>query len=42
MRDRANHGLPPLLQSNNTAAQIHANELLQTKKDYISYVHGWF
>jgi hypothetical protein len=29
--DRANHGLSPLLQSNNTAAQIHANELLQTK-----------
>jgi len=29
--DRAKHGLSPLLQSNNTAAQIHANELLQTK-----------
>jgi len=29
--DRAEHGLSPLLQSNNTAAQIHANELLQTK-----------
>ncbi|MDF0682333.1 MAG: hypothetical protein P0116_15360 [Candidatus Nitrosocosmicus sp.] len=28
--DRAKHGLSPLLQSNNTA-QIHANELLQTK-----------
>jgi hypothetical protein len=30
-KDRAEHGLSPLLQSNNTAAQIHANELLQTK-----------
>ena len=29
--DRVKHGLSPLLQSNNTAAQIHANELLQTK-----------
>lgn len=29
--DRAEHGLSPLLESNNTAAQIHANELLQTK-----------
>ncbi len=29
--DRAKHGLSPLVQSNNTAAQIHANELLQTK-----------
>ena len=29
--DRAKHALSPLLQSNNTAAQIHANELLQTK-----------
>jgi len=29
--DRAKHGLSPLLQSNNSAAQIHANELLQTK-----------
>ncbi|MDN5866904.1 MAG: CAP domain-containing protein [Candidatus Nitrosocosmicus sp.] len=29
--DRAKHGLFPLLQSNNSAAQIHANELLQTK-----------
>ena len=29
--DRAKHGLSPLIQSNNTAAQIHANELLQTK-----------
>ncbi|WP_222424869.1 CAP domain-containing protein, partial [Candidatus Nitrosocosmicus arcticus] len=29
--DRAEHGLSTLLQSNNTAAQIHANELLQTK-----------
>lgn len=29
--DRAKHGLFPLLQSNNSAAQIHANELLHTK-----------
>jgi hypothetical protein len=29
--DRAKNGLSPLIQSNNTAAQIHANELLQTK-----------
>lgn len=29
--DRAKYGLSPLLQSDNTAAQIHANELLQTK-----------
>jgi hypothetical protein len=29
--DREKHGLSPLLQSNNSAAQIHANELLQTK-----------
>jgi hypothetical protein len=29
--DRTKHALSPLLQSNNTAAQIHANELLQTK-----------
>lgn len=29
--DRADHGLSPLLESNNTAAQIHANELLETK-----------
>jgi Cysteine-rich secretory protein family len=29
--DRAGQGLLPLLGSNNTAAQIHANEILQTK-----------
>jgi hypothetical protein len=29
--DREKHGLSPLIQSNNSAAQIHANELLQTK-----------
>ena len=29
--DRKKYNLPPLLLSNNTAAQIHANELLRTK-----------